>query len=59
MIVLKQRELIKKFTDAGFKFERHGGEHDIYKRGKDEEQIPRHREIKESLARALIRKWGL
>ncbi len=56
---MKQRELIKKFTDAGFKFERHGGEHDIYKRGKDEEQIPRHREIKESLARALIRKWGL
>jgi len=57
--VLKQRDLIKKFTDAGFKFERHGSDHDIYKRGNDEEQIPRHREIKEPLARALIRKWRL
>ena len=56
---MKQRDLIKKFTDAGFKFVRHGGDHDIYKRGKDEEQIPRHREINETLAKALIRKWGL
>ena len=56
---MKQKDLIKKFTQAGFEFVRHGGNHDIYKRGDDEEQIPRHREVNERLARALIRKWGL
>ena len=35
---MKQRDLIKKLRDAGFEFERHGGNHDIYKRGKDEEK---------------------
>ena len=56
---MKRRDLIKKFIEAGFEFERHGGKHDVYKRGNDEEQIPRHREINETLAKALIRKWGL
>ena len=56
---MKQRDLIKKLEKAGFVFERHGGNHDIYKRGKDEEQIPNHREINEWLARAIIKKWGL
>ena len=56
---MKQRDLIKKFTQAGFEFERHGSSHDVYKRGNEEEQIPRHREVNDKLARALIRKWGL
>ncbi len=56
---MKQRDLIKKLENAGFEFVRHGGGHDIYKRGADEEQIPRHKEINEKLAKAIIRKWGL
>lgn len=28
-------------------------------RGKDQEQVPRHKEINEILARAILRKWGL
>ena len=56
---MKQRDLIKKLEKAGFKFERHGGNHDIYKRGSEEEKVPRHKEIDERLARAIIRKWGL
>ncbi len=56
---MKQRELIKKLEEAGFKFDRHGGNHDIYKRGNDEEKIPRHREINENLAKGILRKWGL
>ncbi len=56
---MKQRDLVKKLEKAGFKLTRHGGDHDIYKRGSDEEQIPRHREIDERLARAILRKWGL
>lgn len=56
---MKQRELIKKLEEAGFEFERHGGDHDIYKRGADQEKIPRHREINEKLAKGILRKWGL
>lgn len=56
---MKQRDLIKKLEAAGFEFSRHGGNHDIYKRGSDEEKIPRHREVNERLAKAILRKWGL
>lgn len=56
---MKQRELVKKLESAGFEFVRHGGNHDIYKRGDDEEKIPRHREVNERLAKAILRKWGL
>ena len=56
---MKQRELVKKLCEAGFEFERHGGNHDIYRRGKDEEKVPSHREINEKLAKAILKKWGL
>lgn len=56
---MKQRELIKKLEAAGFVFERHGSNHDIYVRGDDEEQVPRHKEINEVLAKAILRKWRL
>ncbi|MBQ6815578.1 MAG: type II toxin-antitoxin system HicA family toxin [Lachnospiraceae bacterium] len=56
---MKQRDLIKKLENAGFKFLRHGGSHDIYIRDDEIEEIPRHKEINERLARAIIRKWGL
>lgn len=35
---MKQRDLIKKLQDAGFVLYRHGGNHDIYRRGTEEEQ---------------------
>ena len=56
---MKRRDLIKNLQRVGFKFHRHGGNHDIYKRGEDEEQIPRHKEINEKLAKAILKKWGL
>ena len=56
---MKQRELIKLLKKAGFEFDRNGGNHDIYKRGNDEESIPRHREINEKLAKYIIKKWDL
>ena len=56
---MKRRDLIKRLESVGFEFERNGSRHDIYRRGKDEEQIPRHREIDERLAKAILRKWGL
>lgn len=56
---MKQRDLIKKLESIGFSFERHGGNHDIYKRGTETEQVPRHKEINENLAKVILRKWGL
>lgn len=34
---MKQRDLVKGLESAGFEFERSGGGHDIYRRGKDTE----------------------
>lgn len=57
--LIKQKDLIKKLESMGFQFERHGGNHDIYRRGQDIEKIPRHREINEKLAKAILKKWEL
>lgn len=56
---MKKKDLLKKLEDAGFAFERHGGNHDVYVRGTDREVIPRHSEINEKLAKAILRRWGL
>lgn len=56
---MKQRDLIKKLEQIGFVFERYGGNHDIYRRGSDIEKVPRHKEINERLAKAILRKWGV
>lgn len=56
---MKQRDLIRRLESIGFKFERHGGNHDIYRRGNEIEQIPRHKEINERLAKTILRKWEL
>jgi mRNA interferase HicA len=56
---MKRRDLIKRFEQAGWVLIREGGEHTIYGNGKQKEQIPRHREINEVLARNLIKKHGL
>lgn len=56
---MKRRDLIKKLEQAGFKLSSHGGNHDIYKRGTDEETVPRHKEINEILAKKILKKWGI
>lgn len=56
---MKQKDLVKKLTAAGFSFERHGGNHDIYRRGADIEKVPRHKEINEILAKAILKKWRI
>ena len=56
---VKQRDLVNKLMTVGFVFERHGGNHDIYRRGSQIEKVPRHKEINEKLARAILRKWGI
>jgi mRNA interferase HicA len=56
---LKQKDLVDKLEKAGFVFERHGSNHDIYVRGIEKEEVPRHKEIDERLAKAIIKRRGL
>lgn len=56
---MKRRDLIKKLESNGWRFLRAGAGHDIYTDGNSMETIPRHREIKEQLANAIIRRRGL
>lgn len=43
----------------GWYLVRNGANHDIYTNGKNTEPIPRHSEIKEVLAKAIIKRNGL
>lgn len=56
---MKRKDLEKRLTKAGFVLVRHGGKHDVFQRRKDQEQLPRHTEINELLAKAIIKKWNL
>jgi len=54
---LKRSALIKELVKSGCYMKRHGSKHDIYANPKNGKQapVPRHTEIKDSLAR-LIKK---
>ena len=56
---MKKRDLVKLLERNGWKFVRHGGNHDIYTNGQACEPISRQREIKESVAKAIIKRRGL
>lgn len=56
---MKRRDLIKKLEAAGYKPDREG-DHSIYeKEGCRPVQIPRHREINENTAKAILKAAGL
>lgn len=54
---MKREELLKRISKEGAVFVRHGGNHDWYKQPVtgEHQAVPRHREIDEHLARAIIR----
>lgn len=56
---MKRCELIKKLEAKGWYLERHGANHDVYTDGLHFEIVPRHPDIKEMLAKAIIKKWNL
>ncbi|MCL2634440.1 MAG: type II toxin-antitoxin system HicA family toxin [Oscillospiraceae bacterium] len=56
---MKRRDLIKLFEKNGWWFDREGSNHTIYTNGVNEEPIPRHTEIKEGLAKAIIKRHRL
>ncbi|MCC5602510.1 type II toxin-antitoxin system HicA family toxin [Nostoc favosum] len=57
---MKRRDLIKRLEEMGCVFIRHGGKHDWYQnpRTKVSQPVPRHREIKEQLAKHIIKMLG-
>lgn len=56
---MKRRDLIKRLEKNGWWLARNGANHDVYTNGSKCETIPRHGEIKEMLAKAIIKRNGL
>lgn len=52
---MKKRDLEKKLSALGWKFLRHGGNHDTWTNGQIQNFIPRHTEVSENLAKAIIK----
>lgn len=56
---MKRRDLVKLLKKNGWTLKRNGASHDIYAKGGDMESVPRHKEIDEDLAKAIISRRGL
>ena len=56
---MKRRELIRLLEKNGWYLKRNGHDHDIYTNGVVSEPIPRHTEIKERLAKRIVKQLGL
>lgn len=56
---MKRKDLVRLLLDNGWWLLREGANHDIYTNGQRSEPIPRHREINELLAKAIIKRQGL
>ena len=57
---MKRTDLIKRISELGAVFERHGGKHDWYvnKELGIGQAIPRHNEIKDSTAKRIIKSFS-
>jgi len=55
---VKRRELVERLEETGCKLIRHGGKHDWYQNPRTgmAQPVPRHTEIKEHLARHILKK---
>lgn len=56
---MKRRVLIRKLESNGWYKARSGNSHDIYTNGKQSEPIPRHKEINELTAKAILKRTGI
>lgn len=54
---MKRKDLVKKILEIGCQLIRHGGKHDWYQNPKTKisQPIPRHTEIKEFLAKHILK----
>ena len=55
---MKRRELERRLRDLGWTLQRHGGKHDVWTNadGSCVEYVPRHAEIHDRLARAMLKR---
>ena len=59
LLGMKTKDLIELLERNGWKFKRHGANHDIYVKDGQRESVVRHRETDEELAKAIIKRRGL
>lgn len=55
---MKRRDLIKKLLAAGYRIDRDGDHTILEKPGSRPVQVPKHREINENTAKAILRDAG-
>ena len=55
---MKRRELERRLRELGWTLQRHGGKHDVWSNaaGSSSEFVPRHAEINEALAKAILKR---
>jgi len=53
---VKRRELEEALRKVGWRFLRHGAKHEVWTDGERQEPVPRHPDINEKLARAILRR---
>lgn len=53
---MKRKDLLKEIALYGYKLVRNGANHDVYSNGTRSEAIPRHSEINEITAKAIIKR---
>ena len=51
---MKRRELERQLRSLGWRLVRHGSKHDVWSDGERQEAVPRHAEINEKLAAAIL-----
>lgn len=56
---MKQKDLLRLLEKNGWRKLREGANHIVYTNGKENEVIPRHRELNEMLAKAIIKRREL
>ena len=52
---MKKVDLERELKKLGWWFKRHGGNHDYWTNGHVHESVPRHNEIKEMLAKKILK----
>lgn len=56
---MKRKDLLKRFSKKGWWIDREGAKHTVVTNGVDIEMVPRHAELNEELAKAIIKRRGL
>jgi predicted RNA binding protein YcfA (HicA-like mRNA interferase family) len=52
---MKRRDLEKRLRVAGWRLVRHGARHDVWSNGEREIAVPRHNELNDYTAKAILR----